>query len=260
MDKSKRDFIKGGFATFLVAGTSANAFSLKNPGRDAKDTRYIGDGSKQYGMLIDLRQCVGCQACTSACMIENNVPIGQNRTFVTEMEIGEFPDVRKAFLPQLCNHCEDPACVPVCPTGATFKREDGIVVVDSEVCWGCGYCENACPYDKRFMNKETKVIDKCTFCAHRVDEGLLPACVETCVGGARIFGDLKDKNSEISKLLATFPTNVLKKEQGTKPQVFYIGLDGRVENLLNATVDLDDMMRKAIGMQPKEWATQKGIK
>ena len=259
MDTSKRDFIKGGFASLFVASTSANAFSLKNPGRDAKDARYIGDKSKQYAMVIDLRQCVGCQACTSACMIENNVPVGQNRTFVTEMEIGEFPDVRKSFLPQLCNHCEDPACVPVCPTGATFKREDGIVVVDSEVCWGCGYCENACPYDKRFMNKETKVMDKCTFCAHRVDEGLLPACVETCVGGARMFGDIKDKNSEVYKLLANFPTNVLKKDQGTKPQVFYISLDGRVENLLEATIDLDDMMREAIAMEPKEWSTKRGV-
>jgi len=258
MDKSKRNFIKGGFATLFTAATSANAFSLKNPGRDKEDPRYMGDKTKHYGMVIDLRQCVGCQSCTAACMIENNVPSNQNRTSVTEMELGEFPDVRKAFLPQLCNHCDDPACVPVCPTGATFKREDGLVVVDSEVCWGCGYCENACPYDKRFMNKETKVIDKCTFCAHRVDDGLLPSCVETCVGGARIFGDLNDKSSEISKLLANFPTNTLKKEQGTKPQVYYIGLDDRLENVLNATIDLDDLMRKTIKMETKEWSTIKG--
>ncbi|WP_320033683.1 sulfate reduction electron transfer complex DsrMKJOP subunit DsrO [Halarcobacter sp.] len=260
MDESKRNFIKGGLATLFVATTSAKAFSLKNPGRDEEDLRYIGNKNKQYAMVIDLRQCVGCQACTSACMVENDVPINQNRTSVTEMELGEFPDVRKAFLPQLCNHCDDPACVPVCPTGATFKREDGIVVVDSEICWGCGYCANACPYDKRFMNSKTKVMDKCTFCAHRVDEGLLPACVETCVGGARIFGDLNDKTSEVSKLLANYPTNTLKTEQGTKPQVFYIGLDGRVENVLNATANLDDIMRKEIGLDKQEWATMLGEK
>ena len=104
MDQSKRNFLKGGLATMFVAGTSANAFSLKNPGRDAKDPRYIGDPTKHYSMLIDLRQCVGCQACTSACMIENNVAIGQNRTLVTEMEIGESPNVKKDSLPQLCNN------------------------------------------------------------------------------------------------------------------------------------------------------------
>lgn len=257
MDKSKRNFIKGGLASIFVAST-AEAFSLKNPGRDAKEAKYIGDPTKHYSMVIDLRQCIGCQSCTAACMIENDVPDYQNRTSVTELEIGKFPDVRKAFLPQLCNHCDEPSCVPVCPTGATFKREDGIVVVDSEICWGCGYCANACPYDKRFMNSETKVIDKCTFCAHRVDKGLLPSCVETCVGGARIFGDLNDKDSEISKLLANYPIDVLRKEQGTKPQVFYIGLDNRIENLLEATPSLDDYMREKIGLGKLEWQTTKG--
>lgn len=254
MDESKRNFIKGGVATLFVA-SSANAFSLKNPGRDKEDSRYIGDPTKHYAMVIDLRQCIGCQACTASCLVENSVPQGQHRTSVTELEIGQFPDVRKAFLPQLCNHCEEPACVPVCPTGATFKREDGIVVVDSDICWGCGYCANACPYDKRFMNEETKVMDKCTFCAHRVDDGLLPACVETCVGGARIFGDLNDKTSKVSQLIANHSTNGLKISQGTKPQVFYIGLDGRLEEILNATASLDDMLKEHIGYHKDEWVT-----
>lgn len=251
MKINRRNFLKG--SLILGASSSANAFSFKNPGLDKQDPRYIGDESKNYAMVIDLRACVGCQACTSVCLVENDVPHDQNRTFVTEMEIGEFPYTKKGFLPQLCNHCQNPACVSVCPTGATFKRKDGIVVVDSEVCWGCGYCESACPYDKRYMNHKTKVADKCTFCAHRVDNGLLPACVETCVGGARVFGDLNDENSEISKLFRTFPTAVLKKEQGTKPKVYYIGLDDRLQELLHVTPSLDDLMKQSLNQMHKEW-------
>jgi len=112
----------------------------------------------------------------------------------------------------------------VCPTQATYKRHDGIVVVDNEVCIGCGYCIQACPYDARFINPETDTVDKCNFCVLRTEAGLLPACVETCVGGARIFGDLNDPQSEISRLLREYPTQVLKPEMGTNPRVFYIGL------------------------------------
>ena len=254
MDKSRRDFFKKSAFTSTAIVSSANAFSLQNPGRDAKDPRYIGSQKAHYVMVIDLRQCVGCQACSAACKVENQVPQQQYRTFVSEYELGEFPLVRKGYLPQLCNHCAEPSCVSVCPTGATFKREDGVVVVDSEVCWGCGYCISACPYDKRYFNKETKVADKCTFCAHRVDKGLLPACVETCVGGARVFGNLNDKNSDVAKLLSTYPTDVLKPEQGNKPQVFYIALDNRLEKVHHATHLLDDIIRKENGDLHKEWA------
>ncbi len=254
---SRRDFLKKGLSTTafaMLATSQANAFSMQNPGRDAKDPKYIGQVGKHFVMVMDLRKCIGCQACTATCMIENLVPKGQHRTFVPEMEIGEFPNVRKGFLPQLCNHCDEPSCVSVCPTGATFKRKDGIVVVDNTICWGCGYCVEACPYDKRFINTETKVVDKCNFCAQRVDEGLLPACVETCIGGARIFGDLNDKNSEVSKLLNTFPHDVLKPEQGNKPQVFYIGLDNRLTEILDATPGLDDWVRLQLKILEKEWA------
>src|SRR3546814_4406200 len=99
-------------------------------------------------------------------------------------------------LPRLCNHCDTPPCVPVCPVQATFQREDGIVLVDNERCVGCGYCVQACPYDARFVNHETKTADKCTFCEHRLEAGLLPACVESCVGGARVIGDLNDRSEE----------------------------------------------------------------
>ncbi|PAF42667.1 sulfate reduction electron transfer complex DsrMKJOP subunit DsrO [Helicobacter sp. 11S03491-1] len=256
-NNSRRSFLTtmslGLVATGIGAG-NAQAFTLKNPGRDKQDPRYIGQKGKRFGMVIDLRKCVGCQACTASCKCENNVPTGQYRTYVSEYEIGVFPNVRKAFLPQLCNHCENPSCVSVCPTGATFKREDGIVVVDDTVCWGCGYCINACPYDKRFFNKLTKVADKCTFCAHRVDKGLLPACVETCVGGARVFGDLNNPNSEISKLLNMFPTNVMKKDQGTNPRVFYIGLNDEISDIPVSEAILDDLAKKIDKTPLAQWS------
>lgn len=243
MKKNRRNFLAKGAALATLGSTSSNAFSLEIPGRDKKEKRYIGQKGKRFAMVIDLRKCVGCHACTTACMIENKVPLEKYRTNVAEFEIGIFPNVRKAFLPQLCNHCENPSCVSVCPTGATFQREDGIVVVDNEICWGCGYCVNACPYDKRFINQITNTADKCTLCAHRLDKGLLPACVESCVGGARISGDLNDPNSQISKLLDEFPTYVLRKANGTNPRVFYIGLDGEILDQVASMDDLDDRLR-----------------
>lgn len=253
---SRRSFLRQGFGIAALAGFSvspSHAFSLQNPGRDSGDKRYVGDATKRFVMVLDLRKCIGCQACTSVCKIENDVPDGSFRTFVTETELGEFPDVRKAFLPQLCNHCEEPSCVDVCPTGATFKRKDGIVVVDNQICWGCGYCISACPYDKRYFNSQTKTADKCNFCAGRVDKGLLPACVETCIGGARVFGDANDKNSDVSKLLSHFSTTVLKKAQGTRPQNFYISLDARLEELLESTQSLDDIVKTKEGFK-SEWS------
>ncbi|MGH2305960.1 sulfate reduction electron transfer complex DsrMKJOP subunit DsrO [Campylobacter taeniopygiae] len=238
----RRFFLKQGAASIALL-SSAKAFSLKNLSRNAKNPEALGQKDKKFAMLIDLRKCVGCHACTASCKVENQVPKDQFRTNVAEFEIGTFPNVRKAFLPQLCNHCENPPCVSVCPTGATFKRLDGIVVVDNQTCWGCGYCVNACPYDKRFINSQTKVVDKCTFCAHRLDAGLLPACVETCVGGARIIGNLNDKNSLIYQLLNQFPNFVLKQKSGTKPQVFYIGLNGELLDNVVSMDDLDDALK-----------------
>jgi tetrathionate reductase subunit B len=195
-------------------------------------------------MVIDLRKCIGCQACVVACKSENNVPIGVYRTWVEVIEVGEFahdpdgdgtvllddgtfePNVKRFSLPRLCNHCDDPPCVEVCPVQATFKRADGLVLIDYTKCIGCGYCINACPYDARFFNPVQQTADKCTFCVHRLDRGLLPACVTSCVARARIFGDLNDPNSEVAQLLAQYPTESLNASLGTSPQVFYIGLDG----------------------------------
>lgn len=192
--------------------------------------------SPRWGMLIDTRRCIGCQACTIACSMENALPEGQFRTTVSTYAVSdETGKTGLAVLPRLCNHCEEPPCIPVCPVGATFKRKDGVVLVDGDKCVGCAYCVQACPYEARFINHHTGKADKCTFCSHRVEAGMLPACVETCVGGARIFGNLNDPGSEISRRIADAgdKTSVLKPEAGTKPNVFYIGLDkelnGRVE-------------------------------
>ena len=180
--------------------------------------------AKKYGFVIDLRKCVGCFGCQSSCKMENKVPYGVNRARVGMYDIGTYPDVKRLFLPMLCNHCDNPPCVKACPVpGATFKRADGIVVVDEETCIGCAYCVAACPYDARFINPATGKADKCTYCVHRIERGLPePACVRNCPGNARYFGDLNDKNSEVSKLLAANPTKVLREEFNTKPNTYYI--------------------------------------
>lgn len=198
----------------------------------AKDGNLAREGfaGKRWGMLIDLRKCVGCQACTAACKFENNVPEGTFRTWVPDVELGFYPDTRRAFLPRLCNHCERPSCIGVCPAGATWQRKDGIVEIDYDRCWGCGACVNACPYDARFIDPVTKTANKCTFCSQRVDQGLLPACVETCIGGARQFGDLNDPNDPVTKQIMTEAVQQLKPETGNEPRVFYIGLTTELQN------------------------------
>ncbi|RYH06796.1 sulfate reduction electron transfer complex DsrMKJOP subunit DsrO [Tropicimonas sp. IMCC6043] len=184
------------------------------------------DHIPKWGMVVDLRKCIGCQACTVACIMENDVPEDAFRTHVSVYElVKDGQDPAMVMLPRLCNHCENPPCVPVCPVEATFKAESGEVLVDASRCVGCAYCVQACPYDARFINHETQTADKCTFCFHRTQAGLLPACVETCVGGARNFGDLNDPESAVSKLLAENEVSVLRPEMQTNPNVYYIGLE-----------------------------------
>ncbi|WP_136415992.1 sulfate reduction electron transfer complex DsrMKJOP subunit DsrO [Herbaspirillum sp. ST 5-3] len=191
------------------------------------------EGVKRYAMVIDLRRCIGCDACMVACKAEFDVPLGVFRTWVPYKVVGKYPNVRKQFMPRLCNHCDNPPCVRACPVGATYKVEDGgFVLQHYDRCIGCKACMASCPYNARFMLPKsrtytdiTSVVDKCTFCHHRVTQGLAPACVQTCIGRARIFGDINDPKSEVSRLVATMPTQVLRPEEGTKPHVFYIGLD-----------------------------------
>src|SRR3990172_6214351 len=177
---------------------------------------------KRWGMVMDVRRCIGCHACSVACKAENEVPSGVFRTHVRYIERGNYPKVRRHFLPVICNQCDNPPCVHVCPTGASFQREDGLTLVDYDKCIGCRYCMAACPYGARFIHPELEVADKCTFCVHRLDAGIIPACVQTCIGRVRIFGDLNDENSEIAQLVGTNATTALKPGKGTRPQVFYI--------------------------------------
>ncbi|MDO8670585.1 MAG: 4Fe-4S dicluster domain-containing protein [Dehalococcoidia bacterium] len=179
----------------------------------------------RWAMAIDLRKCIGCHSCAVACKAENGVPLGVFRSWVKQIEKGKYPNVTKQFLPSLCNNCGDPVCLTNCPTQATYQRDDGIVMVDEHRCIGCRYCIASCPYDVRYVNPLKKIVQKCYWCAHRVDAGLEPACVNTCPARARTFGNIMDPTSELSKLLSTQPVRVLKREMSTNPHVFYIGGD-----------------------------------
>ena len=186
--------------------------------------------SKRWGMLVDQRRCIGCHSCTIACKSENNVPLGFWRSWVKGLQKGSFPDVGNFYLRRLCNHCDVPPCVQVCPVEATVRREeDGVVVMYYGKCIGCGMCIGACPYDARFFNPIRNTADKCDFCTARIDKGLQPSCVEACLSRALVFGDLDDPTSEISRRLAELGTTVIKPELGTKPKVFYVAADNSLK-------------------------------
>jgi Fe-S-cluster-containing dehydrogenase component/formate-dependent nitrite reductase membrane component NrfD len=179
----------------------------------------------QYGFVIDNRKCIGCHACTVACKAEHNVPVGVNRTWVKQVEKGVFPETRRLFSVMRCNHCTDAPCVTICPTQALFIREDGIVDFDNRRCIGCKSCMQACPYDALYIDPETHTAAKCNYCAHRVDVGLEPACVNVCPEHAIISGDLEDPNSEIARLVAREQVTARRTDKGTKPNLFYINGD-----------------------------------
>ena len=176
-----------------------------------------------FAWVIDQNSCIGCHACTTACKAENDVPLGVNRTWVKYVESGTFPETRRDIAVMRCNHCEEPPCVEVCPTTAMFKRPDGIVDFDTSRCIGCKACIQACPYDAIYIDPEEHVAEKCNFCSHRVDQGLLPACVVVCPTESLIFGDIENPASRASQILASKVTTVRRPEQGTRPQAFYVG-------------------------------------
>jgi len=181
-----------------------------------------------YGFAIDLRKCIGCHACTIACKAEHEIPIGVNRCWVKTVEKGVFPETRRFFFPVLCNQCDDAPCARICPTNALFKRYDGIVDLRGDVCIGCRACMVACPYDQLFIDPNTHTAEKCNFCANRVENQLLPACVSVCPTECRIFGDLDDPESAVAAIAQRDATTVRKPEKGTLPKVFYIGADASV--------------------------------
>lgn len=197
-----------------------------------------------WGMVVDLKSCIGCNSCVAACKAENGTAPGIFWNKVLEQEVGTFPHARRIFWPMRCMHCEKPACEEACPTGATNKREDGLVLVDAAKCIGCKACMVACPYDARAVYENKKgyfpdglspyerqayakhvpgAAQKCTFCSHRLDQGQQPACVANCITGSLIFGDLDDSSSPASQALREGRVSLrLKEDLGTKPSIYYL--------------------------------------
>lgn len=250
--KDRRQFLK-------VAGTvAASSLALASTGCA---TRSVPKAQRKvrWGMVIDLQRCIGCRACTVACKVENHTPPGVAYNVVLEEEVGEFPHVTRRFLPRPCMHCAQSSCTDVCPTQATYHRADGIVAVDYDRCIGCRYCQAACPYGARsfdyghnyspgltpheqqpspeygeYRKREegaspTGNVRKCTFCLHRLANGLSPACAETCLGRAIHFGNLADPEGictvhgeNLHELLARRANMRLKEEVGNDPSVYYL--------------------------------------
>jgi Fe-S-cluster-containing dehydrogenase component len=177
---------------------------------------------KRYAMAIDTRRCVGCSACVIACKTENKVPAGFFRDWLEEELHGTFPNLTLEIRSNRCQHCSEPPCVTACPTGASFIADGGITLVSRNKCTGCKACIAACPYDARYVHPDGYV-DKCTFCIHRLQKGLLPACVTVCPTKAMVFGDTNDPDSDISKLLRDNPrVKQLKTESGCKPNLYFL--------------------------------------
>ena len=204
----------------------------------------VGGRAVRWGVSIDLKRCIGCQSCTLSCKAENGTPPGVFWTRVVESEQGIYPLAYRVFMPLRCNHCSNPPCVPVCPTGATYQREqDNLVLVDQDVCVGCHACAAACPYQARTIvadyagyyggtqkpyekaksqRWQVGTAQKCNMCVDRIDQGLKPACVQSCPPNALCFGDLNDPQSEISVLIKSRPNFAPHAELGTEPNVFYL--------------------------------------
>ncbi|WP_412492631.1 4Fe-4S dicluster domain-containing protein [Streptomyces sediminimaris] len=194
--------------------------------QDTDDTAPVtgqDDAGRRWLKIIDQNRCIGCHACTTACKSENEVPLSVTRTYVKSVDVGTFPQARRAFQVTRCNQCEDAPCVAACPTSAMFRRPDGIVDFDKDACIGCKACMAACPYDAIFINPEDHSAEKCNLCAHRLDVGLEPACVVVCPTQAIIVGDAADPQSEAARVVAREPVAVRRPEKGTRPKLFYRG-------------------------------------
>ncbi len=205
----------------------------------------------KYAFVIDQRKCIGCHACTVACKAEHDVPIGVYRTWVKYVERGEFPNSRRYFLVNRCNHCDDAPCVKICPTRALYKRPDGIVDFDASRCIGCKSCMQACPYDALYIDPNTHTAAKCNYCAHRTELGLEPACVVVCPERAIIAGDMHNPASEIARIIAREAVRTRKPEQGTGPNVYYLGADEAVINPEAAVEELPHMTMWSTLLKPQ---------
>jgi Fe-S-cluster-containing dehydrogenase component/formate-dependent nitrite reductase membrane component NrfD len=177
----------------------------------------------RWGKVIDQTRCIGCHACTTACKSENLVPLSVTRTYVKHVDVGTYPQTRRAHQVTRCNQCTHAPCATACPTAAMFKRADGIVDFDKSMCIGCKACMAACPYDAIFINPEDHSAEKCNFCAHRIDVGLEPACVVVCPVEAILVGDINDADSKVARIVNRDPVNVRRPEKETLPKLFYRG-------------------------------------
>ncbi len=244
MDKDRRAFLKQAGWTIIGGSLYIAVFPLSPPSARASQRAHL------YAFVVDTTACIGCGKCVQACEAENSVPDHAYRTWVERYSMYKndkvvvdspeggkngFPAVenrdqveKSFFVPKLCNHCEKPNCVQVCPVGATYVSDEGVVLVDDNQCVGCGYCIQACPYGARFLNPRTKVADKCTWCYHRITKGLDPACVTVCPTGARKFGRIDDPASPVYSIIKESRIQVLKPETGNEPMAFYVGLDKEV--------------------------------
>ncbi|HEY3733382.1 MAG TPA: 4Fe-4S dicluster domain-containing protein [Streptosporangiaceae bacterium] len=207
------------------------------------------DRLQRWVKVLDSDRCIGCHACTTACKSENEVPLGVTRTYVKSVEVGTFPQVRRAFQVTRCNQCADAPCVAACPTTAMYRRPDGIVDFDKEICIGCKACIAACPYDAIFINPDDNSAEKCNLCAHRLEIGLEPACVTVCPTQAILVGDLNDPSSKVAEIVKREPVTVRRPEKGTRPGLFYKGAT-------QATLDPLAARRPDGGLFA--WATQGG--
>ncbi len=177
--------------------------------------------SPRYAMTMDTRRCVGCNACVYACKSENALPPGGFRDWITTLTRGRFPDLHTEIHSERCNHCDDAPCVSSCPTGASHFNKGGAVIVTRNKCTGCKACIASCPYDARYVHPDG-FVDKCTFCLHRVERGLNPACVTVCPTESLVFGDLKDSKSVVVHLLESRIHKTLKPETGIGPNIYFL--------------------------------------
>lgn len=185
--------------------------------------------SKRYAFVIDVSRCIDCRACLVSCRVENQVPAGHTRIWVKDLGVeGDYPALAQTFVPYNCMHCDEPPCVDVCTSGATYKdQETGLVQIDQAACIGCGLCIPACPYSARYLDEQRGVADKCSGCVQRLERGQQPACVQTCVGDARLFGDLNDPGSTVSAALKNARSVQRLASDGvdTGPNIYYINGD-----------------------------------
>ena len=265
IDQNIIDNDRRGFIEKVVKGSIAGSLMLMIPMNSKLFAEVTGDKgklvsmidpkdqAKNYVFMVDVTSCIGCGSCCVADRKENSVPEGQYRTWVERYVIDIYntvyvdspeggekgysesrTDIKEQikdafFVPKLCNMCDEPSCVQVCPVAATFVTPDGFILVDDSHCVACGYCVQACPYGVRFINEDKKTADKCTWCYHRVSKGELPACVNACPTGARKFGDLNDPKSEVAKIYNSKAIlKVLKKSLGNEPSLYYIGANEEV--------------------------------